>query len=80
MIIDILAKYQCDICGAIFTVELDPAYVPPTIMCMFDIAEDAVRGSLEYRSQKPEDKPYLSCSVNKTKHLCGMCSYEADKE
>ncbi len=44
MIIEIIAKFQCDECGEFFSTTLDPGYDPPEDWCVIDVAEDSLRG------------------------------------
>lgn len=76
---------MCDVCGEKFTVELEPSYKPPRSWSLYEVAEDAVRGAIDYRPEKDEVTPEhtfaLSCSVSKdNKHLCGTCTWESDNK
>lgn len=42
----ISAKFECDGCGAAFEAYIDPARTLPADWSMFDMAVDAVRGSV----------------------------------
>ena len=69
---------NCDECGLPFRVELELAYTTPHGWTVYDLAVDAIRGSLEYH-----DSVILgsgSSSVQGDKHLCHMCTYKADRK
>jgi hypothetical protein len=75
-VIRIRAHIKCDECGAQFSVGMDPSYEPPAKWSLWDVAEDAVRGSVQY-----EDKLWqygLVSSVQDGKMLCKACTEKAD--
>lgn len=77
-LIHIRAHFECDECGKQFSVGIAADYVPPAKWSMFDVAEDSVRGSLDY-----EEKGWdggLCSSVQNEKHLCKDCTKKADEE
>ena len=45
MLVNVIAKCQCDVCGNRFDVAIDPAYTAPAEWALFDVVEDKVRGS-----------------------------------
>lgn len=83
MLNGIRAYFTCDRCDQTFTVQLDPPYVPPEGWTMYDVAEDAVRGSSGYGG--PLSKSGVEgCSsiwqkTGKWRHLCGRCTSVLDK-
>lgn len=77
-VIKIRAYIECDECGAQFSVGMDPTDKPNKDWSLWDMAEDAVRGSVEY-----EDKLWqygLVSSVQNGKMLCKDCTTKADGE
>lgn len=64
-VVNITATIECDECGTQFTVALDESYVPPPGWAVFDIAVDAIRGTLWE-------------SVENERHLCRTCTHKAD--
>jgi len=75
-VIKIRAFIECDECGAQFSVALDPADPTPDGWTLWELAEDAVRGSVNY-----EDKTWhsgLSSSVQNDKMLCKDCTAKED--
>lgn len=75
-VIKIRAHIECDECGAQFSVGMDPSDKPVKDWCLWDMAEDAVRGSVQY-----EDKIWqygLVSSVQDGKMLCKDCTEKAD--
>ena len=74
MIINIKAEFACDNCGTVFHVGLDPAYQAPATWTTFEVAEDAVRGGIDYEA---EGHDFVS-SVQDGKHLCGICTRKLD--
>ena len=77
-VIKIRAYIECDECGAQFSVGMDPADKPNKDWTLWDMAEDAVRGSVEY-----EDKSWrygLVSSVQDGKMLCKDCTTKADEQ
>jgi hypothetical protein len=76
-LIHIRAHFDCDECGKQFSVGIAADYEPPAGWCVFDVAVDAVRGSVDY-----DEKGYvggLSSSVQNDKHLCRTCTVKADE-
>jgi hypothetical protein len=76
-LIHIRAHFDCDECGKQFSVGIAADYVPPEKWSMFDVAEDSVRGSVDY-----EEKGWdggLCSSVQNNKHLCKDCTRKADE-
>lgn len=76
----IRARFACDRCGATFSVEMDPAYVPPVDWSLFDAAEDAARGSVRYEGPLHPDGFQGSSSVDGQSHLCGPCTAINDEK
>jgi hypothetical protein len=77
---EIRAAFTCDGCGVPFSVQVDPAGVPPAGWSAFDHAEDAVRGSLGYEGPKTPEGFVGMSSVQDGRHLCGWCTNEADRK
>lgn len=65
-IVDIIARFSCDGCGARFGVEMDNASTLPDGWTLTELAVDAVRGG-----------PVL-CSVQDGMELCAACTAVAD--
>jgi hypothetical protein len=61
----ITAKFECDECGKPFEASIDESYQPPPGWSMFDVAEDAIRGTVWE-------------TVNNGKHLCRACTAKDD--
>lgn len=73
-VVSINSIIECDACGTHFGVDHDPAYTPPPLWSLFDVAEDAVRGGTV------SGKSFLdgSCSVQGGQMLCITCTDAAD--
>lgn len=72
----VVAFWECDQCGTEFSVELDPARVPPRKWSVFELAEDAARGACCYECK--EDKGRYGSAVRGGLVLCGSCAREFD--
>jgi hypothetical protein len=79
-LIEVRANFLCDGCGRPFNIRIEPPYVPPEGWSVFDVAEDAVRGSIDYVGPKNEDGTRGSSSVQDGRHLCGLCTFTADRD
>jgi hypothetical protein len=77
-LIEMRAEFKCDGCGRAFSVEVDSAPAIPEGWSAFDVAEDAVRGSVAYRGPKDANGTTGSSSVQEGRHLCGPCTSVAD--
>lgn len=75
---NIQANMECDGCGVPFSVEIEASSEPPSDWNMFDVAVDAVRGSLGYRDREINGCVFGS-SVQNDKHLCRRCTAAEDK-
>lgn len=74
-VIAIRAYIECDACGQSFSVAIDESSTVPTGWCMWDVAQDAVRGGVDYR--EPSGTPLLAFSaVEQEKMLCFQCAVE----
>ena len=78
---EIRASFECDECGELFSVAIDPAYRPPTSWSMDDVATDAVRGSVDYTDKQGDKIGFAGCSsVQDDKCLCAKCTEKADAD
>lgn len=77
-LIHIRAHFNCDECGSQFSVGLAADYEPPDGWCLFECAEDAVRGSCDYEDKL--QRGGVASSVQDEKHLCSKCTERADEE
>lgn len=73
MLKEIRASFECDECGAQFSVEMDPAHKVPEGWSTFDDAVDAVRGSIDYRGPLTSAGVRGCSAVIEDKHICGEC-------
>lgn len=71
----IKALFNCDGCGCQFSVLIDNAQKVPDGWDLYDIAVDAVRGSIGYQDRTQKQG---SSSVQDDKHLCAKCTRAAD--
>ncbi len=72
MIRDMIASFECDGCGAKFSVKLDHAHVPPHDLSLFEIAEEALnRGELGSYRDKRDGICGTACQAG---HFCNLCS------
>lgn len=76
-ICNITVNVECDECGRQFSVQMDAAEVPPDGWSAFDMAVDAVRGSLDYKDSEYEGFIFSS-SVQDEKQLCRRCTTDHD--
>ena len=74
MLAEIKARFSCDDCGTEFLIAIDPASQPPEGWSMFDMAEDAICGWLDYEDGHDEDEPGGGGSVEDDRHLCRRCT------
>lgn len=88
MPIDSIRGYvTCDSCGTPFSAGIDEPTIPPAGWSMFDIAADAVRGSLEYQYETLQEKgkrPWIGnaglSSVQNGELLCCECTAVEDRK
>lgn len=73
-LIEVRATFECDGCGRQFSVEVDPAASAPQGWDMMNVAIDAVRGSVGYKSRIGSGPS----SVQNDKCLCGDCTRKED--
>lgn len=78
-LIEVRAEFLCDGCGRPFSVHVDAPYVPPAGWSVFEIAEDAARGSIDYQGPNNPDGTLGASSVQGERHLCGLCTSAADE-
>ncbi len=78
-ITSIKAHIECDECGKPFSVEIELADTVPEGWSMFEVGEDAVRGSLAYKDGA-HDGSIFSSSVQGGKHLCRDCTTATDHD
>jgi len=72
-VIDIKAKVDCDECGAVFKVYLDPSHELAKSWSLWDEVENTVRSGTE-----SSYGPLKSTSVQEGKMLCPACTVAAD--
>lgn len=72
-IVSIIAKFECDACGAYFSANLDEARQPPDGWSLTECAEDEVRGGGDSLAESPS---IGDCG----EHLCPACTRKADQE
>lgn len=77
-LIEIRAEFRCDSCRRTFSVAIDPAPPVPEGWSMFEKAEDALRGSLDYKGPYDDNGTLGATSFQNDMHLCGPCTHEAD--
>ncbi len=77
-LINIIASFECDLCGVQFKITVDPAVEASDGSSAYDLAEDAVKGSVDYE-QIGDDILLGICSVQHGKHLCDACTTEGYK-
>lgn len=77
-LIEVRAEFLCDGCGRPFSVRVEAPYVPPEGWSVFDVAQDAVRGSIDYVGPKNPGGFRGISSVQNDRHLCGLCTSGAD--
>ncbi len=70
MLVEILARFQCDVCGKEFPIEIDPARNPPAGWSIFEVAEDSIRGTALHNGGMVVDG----------NHLCDQCGRKAEKK
>ena len=75
-LINVVAEFGCDFCGRQFVVSIDPAPDVPDGWSTFDVAVDAVRGAVGYRS----DDAGLSSVVGEFEVLCATCTRVNDQK
>lgn len=88
MPIDAIRVYViCDACGVPFSVGIDAAAIVPVDWDIFEMAIDAVRGSLEYqyeslseRGKRPGFGDASLSSVQDGKLLCCDCTVIEDRK
>lgn len=78
-LIGVRAEFHCDDCGSPFSVDMEPSYVPEPGWSVYDIAVDAVRGSIRYTGPFHDGLRGVS-SVQGDRCLCGRCTDIHDKE
>ena len=80
----IRAIILCDLCGIEFSVAIEEATNPVAGWSMWDVAEDAVRGSLGYEQKATPDRLGgllgHSSSVQQGQMLCADCTLVIDGE
>ena len=80
----IRAVILCDRCGVEFSVAIEETTIPVAGWSMWDVAEDAVRGSLDYAQTYRVDR--IAClighlsSVQQGQMLCADCTASVDRE
>ena len=76
----IRAVIECEGCGVEFSVGIAEDLMPEAEWCMWDVAQDAVRGSLDYRqaSGQPNVSSLAVSSIQDGKMLCADCTRTAD--
>ncbi len=75
----IRAFIACDECGREFSVAIEETTHPPPGWSMWDVAKDAVRGSLEY-NERDAGHWHISSSVQDEKMLCAACTVTYDRQ
>ena len=80
----IRAIILCDRCGSEFSVAIEEATNPGAGWSMWDVAEDAVCGSLDYQQQATPDRPDrplgYGSSVQHGQMLCADCTRVLNNE
>ncbi len=66
----ITATFECDGCGQVFSVELDPALKRPSLM---DAAEEAMKGSLHCHAPNHNVSLGAPGMGDDGQHLCPKC-------
>lgn len=80
MIVDIEAKFACDVCGTEFVVKIDPAAKSFGDGAIMELAEDFIRRGDSYRDGF-EDVPCTGGSVGDDgSHFCQRCTKKIDSE
>lgn len=79
-LIDFRATFRCDNCNARFSVEVDSAGDIPAGWSGYDVAENAVMGSVGYEGPRQPNGTLGCSSVQDGRCLCGPCTSEADAE
>lgn len=82
----ITATIDCDCCGSRFIIELDEAASKSGRVgkwTMYDVAEDCLRGGINFREYVPARKPFNKpqfTSMSGDQHLCPDCTGKSDAE
>lgn len=83
-LIEIRCEFECDKCGKPFSVRLDAdRELCPEVPTLYDLAVDAVRGSIDYEGPNDLDgMKGLSAVVGKNEDqcLCGRCRQIRDQK
>lgn len=77
-ILSVKARFACDGCGEKFSVDLDPAYRPPTHWSIDDVAVDCVRGAVGVELDKASDCTGLTSVQGDKQVLCPRCTHIVD--